>query len=126
MNSANTSFREQDKNDLLKAIESGSPKLVVNTLARIEVIKQNFIDCLLNELHEQCIDLCTKSRLSILRKNNFYGMTNINWMDLVEEMSSHCPLVFHVLRTVIGCTTDEATVKVAHRLGLCYAVMLQT
>ncbi len=120
------SFSEQDKNDLLKAIESGSPKVVVNTLARIEVIKQKFTDRLLNELHEQCIDLCAKSRPSILRRNNFQGMTNINWNDLVKEMSSHCPLLFHVLRTVMGCTTDEGTVKVAPRLGLCYAVMLQT
>ncbi len=49
-----------------------------------------------------------------------------DWQKLISEMSSHCPLLFQVAQTVIGCTPKENIEKIAPRLGLCYAVMMQT
>ena len=126
VNPSRNYLNDEEKGDLLKAIESGSYSVVASAVAGIDVLKQEFNEILLKELQQQCANLCARSNPSVLRKNDFSGMTEFDWQNLVLEMSSRCPLVFHVVRTVMNCYSKEITNEIAPKFGLCYAIMMQT
>jgi hypothetical protein len=74
VNPSRNYLNDEEKGDLLKAIESGSYSVVASAVAGIDVLKQEFNEILLKELQQQCANLCARSNPSVLRKNDFSGM----------------------------------------------------
>jgi hypothetical protein len=99
--------------------------VIASTVAGINGIRQHFIDKLLNEIKQQCKKLRARSSPSVLRKTGFSGMTEFDWQKLISEMSTKCPLLLDVILAAMNHAPTEATIDIAPRIGMCYAIMMQ-
>lgn len=117
---------DQDVVSLFKSIEYGLPSAIASTVAGINAIKQQFIDKLLDEIKQQCKELCARSSPSVLRKNGFPGMTEFDWQKLVSEMSTNCPLLLDVMLAAMNHAPTKPIDDIAPRIGMCYAILMQT
>jgi hypothetical protein len=52
-------------------------------------------------------------------------MAGFEWQKLSSEMSIRCPFLLDVLLTVMDKSKEEC-IEIIPRLGLCYAILMQT
>ena len=52
-------------------------------------------------------------------------MINFSWDKLISEMSDRCPVLLDALLAATGYSKDEIN-NISPRIGLCYAILLQT
>jgi len=123
--SAESSLRAQDLAKLREAINIGELSVITSAIVSVDSLKQNVKDNLLHELDEQCKHICLRSEPSQLRMNKFCDMARFERQKLSSEMSSRCPFLLNVLLIVMNRTKEELT-QIIPRLGLCYAILMQT
>ena len=110
---------------LEEAINTGVPAIISTAIRSIESFSRNFREYLLHELDNSCKNICLRSEPSKLRKNKFLDMTGFEWQKLFSEMSKRCSFLLDVLLTVMNTAKEECD-EVMPRLGLCYAILMQT
>lgn len=123
--SAESSLSAQDLANLQEAINIGELSVITSAIVSVNSLKQNVKDNLLHELDEECKHLCLRSEPSELRMNKFCDMVGFEWQKLSSEMSSRCPFLLDVLLIVMNKSKEELT-QIIPRLGLCYAILMQT
>ena len=123
--SAESSLSTQDLANLQEAINIGELSVITSAIVSVNSLKQNVKDNLLHELDEECKHLCLRSEPFELRMNKFCDMVGFEWQKLSSEMSSRCPFLLDVLLIVMNKSKEELT-QIIPRLGLCYAILMQT
>ena len=123
--SAESSVSAQDLANLQEAINIGELPVITSAIVSVNSLKQNVKDNLLHELDEECKHLCLRSEPSELRMNKFCDMVGFEWKKLSSEMSSRCPFLLDVHLIVMNKSKEELT-QIIPRLGLCYAILMQT
>jgi hypothetical protein len=52
-------------------------------------------------------------------------MNSFSWDELVTELSDRCPVLFNALLVAMGRSKEEVK-DVGPRIGMCYAILMQT
>lgn len=77
---------------------------------------------ILQQLDSDCTELCKKNNPSILRQKGFEDMVNLDWNKVLQEMSSRCPVLFEVMKTVVKKQNLQNHVA---PLCMCYGILFQ-
>ena len=120
-----SSISAQDLSKLHGAIDTGEPLTIINTIESIDLLARNFKENILQKLDKECKNVCLWGEPSELRKNKFCDMAGFEWQKLSSEMSARCPFLFDVFLTVMDKSKKEID-EILPRLGLCYAILMQT
>jgi hypothetical protein len=56
---------------------------------------------------------------------DFSNMNSFSWDELVTELSDRCPVLFNALLVAMGRSKEEVK-DVGPRIGMCYAILMQT
>ena len=107
---------------VINAAKTRVPSVVVSVLYSVSSLKMLFKAKLLQELDDNCNELCTKNTPSILRKNQYPDMVSFDWNNVLSEILHRCPLLLEVMCTVVKSTTKP---NVVPAIGLCYSILMQ-
>lgn len=122
--SSTSLIRVEELNKLLESIATRVPSIIATAINSITAIKVSFLTMMMDQLDQDCFNLCSRTQPSILRNNDYAGMIAFDWQALVLEMKDRCSLLLRVLLTVMG--VSEEYDKINPRLGLCYAILMQS
>ncbi len=62
---------------------------------------------------------------SVLRRRDYNGMSNLNFVEIAEEMKRLCPTMYKVLSATLGLHDDEKTEKNGNMvLALIYSLIM--
>ncbi len=62
---------------------------------------------------------------SVLRRRDYNGMSNLNFVEIAEEMKRLCPTMYKVLSATLGLLDDEKTEKNGNMvLALIYSLIM--
>ncbi len=123
--SADSLLSTQDQANLHEAISTGKLSTIATAMASVDSLRHNFKENVLHELEQDCKNICLKGEPSELRKNKFGDMAEFEWQKLSSEMSNRCPFLLDVLLRVMDKSKEELS-QIIPRLGLCYAILMQT
>ena len=74
--------------------------------------------------------LCNRRTMWRLRTNDFDGLKNSNWNELIEEMDQKCPEVLDVMITIClpknKVFTQDFLDKISRKITLCYGILMQS
>ena len=56
---------------------------------------------------------------------DFSNMNSFSWDELVTEMSDRCPVLLNALLVAMGRSKEQVK-DVGPRIGMCYAILMQT
>lgn len=82
-------------------------------------------EIVLTHVDRECSMLCWRQQPSELRNNDFPNMNTFSWEKLTNEMANRCPVLLDVLLTAMGYSKENID-KIAPRLSMCYAILMQT
>lgn len=123
--SVENSLTTQDQTKLHNAINTGVPSIITHAIESVASLIRNLKESILHELDNECKNICLRGKPSELRKNKFCNMAGFEWQKLSSEMSIRCPFLLDVLLTVMDKSKEEC-IEIIPRLGLCYAILMQT
>ena len=87
----------------------------------IESVKEAVLSLILQDIFQECSNLCKKTPTSLLRKIPVDKMAEFSWEELIKELTFTAPTMLRVVSSIAVRIQNQVT-SPSHYPGICAAV----